>query len=101
MYIYIAVILLVSLVIYQNYITYNSNKKINGTVAVVGNGPISEEDRKNINKFDTIIRFNDMKNKNAGEKTSIQVVRQISPKDDFFGKSNIKKKSLQTMKNST
>jgi len=91
MYIYIAVILLVSLVIYQNYITYNSNKKINGTVAVVGNGPISEEDRKNINKFDTIIRFNDMKNKTRGEKTSIHIVRQISPKDDFFGKTNMKR----------
>ena len=76
----------------QNVNAYNhKNKKLSGTIAVVGNGPISEEDRKNINKFDTIIRFNDMKNKNAGEKTSIQVVRQISPKDDFFGKSNIKR----------
>jgi len=91
MYIYIAVILLVIIVIYHNYITYNSNKKISGTVAVVGNGPISDEDRKNINKFDTIIRFNDMKNKTKKEKTSIHVVRQISPKDDFFGKTSMKR----------
>ena len=47
MYLYIAVILLISLVLYQNFITYNSNNTLSGTVAVVGNGPISEEDRKN------------------------------------------------------
>ena len=91
MYLYIAVIVLVGIVIYKNYITYNSNKTLSGTIAVVGNGPISEEDRKNINKFDTIIRFNDMKNKTRKEKTSIHVVRQISPKDDFFGKTSIKR----------
>ena len=54
MYLYIAVIVLVGIVIYKNYITYNSNKTLSGTIAVVGNGPISEEDRKNINKFEKV-----------------------------------------------
>ena len=88
MYLLLAIVILVSIVIYR---IFYKNKKLSGTIAVVGNGPISEEDRKNINKFDTIIRFNDMKNKTRKEKTSIHVVRQISPKDDFFGKTSIKR----------
>ena len=32
-----------------------------------------------------------MKNKTRKEKTSIHVVRQISPKDDFFGKTSMKR----------
>lgn len=46
-----------------------------GNIAVVGNGPISEEDRKLINKNDCIIRFNDQKNKLEHEKTDVLVLR--------------------------
>ena len=50
-----------------------------GKVAVVGNGPLSEEDRQRINSdddgYDCVIRFNDMKNRRDGEKTTIHASR--------------------------
>lgn len=48
---------------------------INGTVAVVGNGPISDEDRYNIDKADCVIRFNDLKNFKHGERCDIHAIR--------------------------
>lgn len=45
-------------------------------VAVVGNGPISENDRKMINKCQCIIRFNDAKNRRSNERTDLQIVRR-------------------------
>ena len=57
-------------------IKYNSIEKfINGSVAVVGNGPLSNEDRYNINKANCVIRFNDLKNFKQGEKCDIHAVR--------------------------
>jgi hypothetical protein len=46
-----------------------------GNIAVVGNGPISESQRKIINNYDCIIRFNDEKNKLNGERTDLLVLR--------------------------
>ena len=45
-------------------------------VAVVGNGPISENDRKKINECQCIIRFNDAKNRRPNERTDLQIVRR-------------------------
>ena len=45
------------------------------TVAVVGNGPISEEDRSNINKANCVLRFNDLKNYKTGERFDVHVTR--------------------------
>lgn len=45
-------------------------------VAVVGNGPLSENDRKMIDKCQCIIRFNDAKNRRSNERTDLQVVRR-------------------------
>ena len=47
----------------------------NGRVAVVGNGQLSEDDRKAINTFDCVVRFNDMKNKRPEERCDVQVIR--------------------------
>lgn len=59
-----------------------------GNIAVVGNGPISEEDRSLINKQDCIIRFNDQKNKLEHERTDVLVLRNntlhISQRDDIL-----------------
>jgi hypothetical protein len=56
-----------------------------GSIAVVGNGPISEADRAFINAQDCIIRFNDQKNKLEHERTDVLVVRNnalhVSQKD--------------------
>lgn len=49
-----------------------------GKVAVVGNGPITDEDREKINsdgRYDCVVRFNDMKNRQDGEKTTIHASR--------------------------
>ena len=45
-------------------------------VAVVGNGPISENDSKKINECQCIIRFNDAKNRKSDERTDLQIVRR-------------------------
>ena len=59
-----------------------------GNVAVVGNGPISEEDRNLINKQNCIIRFNDQKSKLEHERIDVLVLRNntlhISKRDDII-----------------
>ena len=47
----------------------------NTSIAVVGNGPITEQDRLTINLSKIIIRFNDVKNIKKGERTTIHVIR--------------------------
>ena len=48
------------------------------TVAVVGNGPISEEDRSNINKANCVLRFNDLKNYRKGERFDVHATRHMN-----------------------
>jgi hypothetical protein len=48
------------------------------SISVVGNGPISEEDRAEIAKSTSVLRFNDMNSRRFGEKTSLRVVRHPS-----------------------
>ena len=50
-------------------------------VCLVGNGPLSEEDRMKINNCKQIIRFNTVKNFKEGERIDIHAVRFHS---DFF-----------------
>ena len=63
------------------------SKILRGNIAVVGNGPISEEDRSNINKADCVIRFNKLKNYKKGERFDVHATRNISSQDvtDFSG----------------
>jgi hypothetical protein len=52
-----------------------------GRIAVVGNGPLNPEDREFINNkdnYDCIVRFNDRKNMEAGEQTTVHAVRDTS-----------------------
>ena len=46
-----------------------------GSIAVVGNGPISESDRDLINSHNCVIRFNDQRNKLKDDKTDVLVLR--------------------------
>ena len=48
------------------------------SISVVGNGPISEEDRAEIAKSTSVLRFNDANNYRDGEKTTLRVVRHPS-----------------------
>ena len=48
---------------------------IDGEVAVVGNGPLSANDRQMIDKHSCVIRFNNAQNMEKGEKTTILVSR--------------------------
>lgn len=50
-----------------------------GNIAVVGNGPLSEDDRARINGsgYDCVVRFNDRKNLREGEPTTVHVVRDL------------------------
>lgn len=56
-----------------------------GSIAVVGNGPISESDRDFINSQNCVIRFNDQKNKLKYDRTDVLVLRNntlhLSQKD--------------------
>ena len=47
-------------------------------VAVVGNGPISRADRRQIEAASRVVRFNDVNNYWEGEKTTLRVVRHPS-----------------------
>jgi hypothetical protein len=47
-----------------------------GTVAVVGNGPLREEDRRRIrSEYDCVVRFNDLKNYRDGEPVTVHATR--------------------------
>ena len=48
------------------------------SVAVVGNGPISRQDRKEIAQANKVVRFNDVNNYWEGERTTLRVVRHPS-----------------------
>lgn len=55
-----------------------------GRVAVVGNGPLSDDQRADINDsslYDCIVRFNDRKNMREGEHTTVHAVRDVPGKD--------------------
>ena len=58
---------------YPKYVDFS--QVCSGKIAVVGNGPINESDRKFINQHDCVIRFNDEKNKMPHEKTDVLVLR--------------------------
>jgi|MDSZ01.1.fsa_nt_gb hypothetical protein len=49
-----------------------------GRVAVVGNGPLSSEDRASISQTKCVIRFNDTKNYKQGEHTTLHVSRDVN-----------------------
>lgn len=71
------------------FFIFNKSMKENFTsepsVAIVGNGPITDIDRKLINKFDIVYRFNDCKNMEKGDKLTHLVVRQNGLKDKVHG----------------
>lgn len=71
----ISIFIIITLLIYMypNYIELSSI--CYGDIAVVGNGPINQEDRNLINTHDCVIRFNDQKNKLEHEKTDVLVLR--------------------------
>jgi hypothetical protein len=55
-----------------------------GDVAVVGNGPLTPQDRERINgpEFDCIVRFNDRKNMKEHDRTTIHAVRDIPERNN-------------------
>lgn len=52
-----------------------------GTIAVVGNGPISEGDRAAIEAHRVVVRFNDANYIREGERTTLRVVRAPTSRD--------------------
>lgn len=52
-------------------------KSVNGTyrIAVVGNGPLFEEDRQRIGAHENVLRFNDLKNWREGERVTLHACR--------------------------
>lgn len=80
MYLYLILIVIVLVIINSNnFKEYQINNYldnfVSGTVAVVGNGPLSAQDRLNINNSDYVIRFNDLKNFRYGERCDIHAIR--------------------------
>ena len=54
-------------------------------VCVVGNGPLSEDDKKNIEKCDMVYRFNDLKNYKDGDKIDVHVMREWENTHKYSG----------------
>uniref|UniRef100_A0A6C0IY35 Uncharacterized protein n=1 Tax=viral metagenome TaxID=1070528 RepID=A0A6C0IY35_9ZZZZ len=87
MYILTIVFIIIFAVVYVQLQTrYISLSNVcEGSIAVVGNGPISKADRYFINSQNCIIRFNDQKNKLKDERTDVLVLRNntihLSQKD--------------------
>ena len=52
-------------------------------IAIIGNGPISNYQRKIINSYDIIVRFNGTKNLKKNDKTTVLAIRQNET--GFFG----------------
>lgn len=75
-----------------NIINKNINKfkNINNNIAIVGNGPISDEDRNKINKFKTIYRFNKTPRMKQDDKITHLVIRQDYTNNRIFGLTNFK-----------
>ena len=72
------------------FLVYTSNKENfeETTIAIVGNGPLSNKDRKNINEFDMVYRFNSLNSYTVGDKIDILCVRQCGKTDTVFGLDN-------------
>jgi hypothetical protein len=49
------------------------------TVSVVGNGPLSEEDRAVIQQSQCVVRMNDCRNRRPGERTDVVALRDTGP----------------------
>ena len=49
-------------------------------ICVVGNGPLSKENRAQIQKCELVVRFNDCKNMKKNERMDIHVMREIGNK---------------------
>lgn len=54
-------------------------------MCVVGNGPLSTDDRRNIAACKTVARFNDLRNMREGERMDVHVLREWKNTDDFAG----------------
>lgn len=52
---------------------------------VVGNGPLSDSDRERISNCDTVIRFNDMKNRVGDERVDVHVQREWEDTRSYAG----------------
>ena len=81
------IILFIILSIFYSLLIFYNKKNIERfrinnftTVAVVGNGPITDKDREKINKCDLVYRFNDCKNFKKGDKVTHLIVRQLGTK---------------------
>tara|TARA_Y100000741_G_scaffold289862_1_gene229918 strand:- start:854 stop:1714 length:861 start_codon:yes stop_codon:yes gene_type:complete len=65
-----------------------SPRKRKGEICLVGNGPLSSDDRAQIENCASIVRFNDTKNRYQGERCDVHVMRR-APKvhvtqEDFY-----------------
>ena len=52
---------------------------------VVGNGPLSDNDRRNISHCETVVRFNDLRNMQRGERVDVHVIREWKDTDVYAG----------------
>lgn len=66
---------------------YTTKSRKYGKVCIVGNGPISEENRRFIasRECDTVVRFNDMKNRTGNERVDVHVQREWKDTQEYAG----------------
>jgi hypothetical protein len=66
-------------------------------ICVVGNGPLSKENRAQIQKCELVVRFNDCKNMKKNERMDIHVMREIGNKHTYSGFNECKLKDNSNM----
>ena len=55
-----------------------------GRIAVVGNGPLSKANRNELNSFDCVVRFNDLKNMKQGDALTVHAIRHVDRGKNSF-----------------
>ena len=87
-FLYIGLIIIIIIIILKNVYYLHESFENNISIAVVGNGKITLEDREKIKKCNLICRFNDTKNYNFMDKTDILFVRQGGITGKVYGLNN-------------
>lgn len=79
--VFIAIIIIIIINCNKEKFKISKNK----TIAIVGNGPLNENDYNKINKHDFVYRFNDTKNFRIGDKITHLIVRQTGLTTNITG----------------
>lgn len=73
---FVVVLLFCFVIICYNNKTFEKQINYEDRIAIVGNGPLTDEQKRHINKYGTVVRFNTVKEGQPNDKTNVLCVRQ-------------------------